>query len=132
MLFLISCNLNTVYTNDLSDKAEAEEIAEQLYNHLEKGNLQEAQNLFSDKFFNVTPPDSLNSMFLRIKNLGKYKNRTLKDWKTLRVAGSKPKAEYMLLYNVNYTSYSAQETLRMEKEGKKIMIVGYQVYSDGF
>lgn len=131
-ILLISCNLNTVHTNALSDKEDAENIAEKLYYNLNKDDLQEAHNLFSDKFFEVTPSDSLNSMFERIRTLGEYKNRTLTDWKTYRVTGSKSKTEYMLNYVVEYALYPAQEIIRMEKEEDEIFIISYEVYSDGF
>lgn len=129
---LCSCNLNTVHSNEKSDLQNAEKIVENLYDYLEEDLFLETHKLFSDKFFNVTPPDSLNSMFLRIKSLGEYENKSLQDWRTLRVSGATPKAEYMLHYKVEYSLYSAQEIIRMEKEEDKIMIVSYEVYSEGF
>src|SRR5690606_10184241 len=78
---------------------------------LEKISSTEAHNLFSDKFFEVTPADSLNRIFEKIKILGEYKHRALADWSTFRVTGTNPKTEYMLHYVVEYTSHPAQEII---------------------
>ncbi|WP_133119467.1 hypothetical protein [Avrilella dinanensis] len=130
-ILLMGC-INTVKTDVLSDKEDAEKIAEQLYSNLEKNEYQDAHKLFSSKFFDVTPPDSLNNIFQQIRTLGDYKHRTLADWSTFSVTGSRSKTEYMLNYVVEYTLYPAQEIIRMEKEEDEIFIISYEVYSDGF
>jgi len=132
MLFLVGCNVNTVHPNEISDKEDAEKIAEQLFSSLEQNNFLEAQDLFSDRFFEVTPRDSLNSIFERVKTLGKFKHRTLADWNTFRITGSNPKAEYTLNYVTEYSLFPAQEIIKMEREDSLIKIISYHVYSDGF
>ncbi|UUV22723.1 hypothetical protein [Paenimyroides aestuarii] len=132
VLILTGCNFNKTYSNRISDKQDAEVIAERLYVLMEKSQFEEAEQLFSEKFLNVTPSDSLQKMFLKIKSLGEFQSKELQDWKTFVLEGSKPKSQYALYYKVDYSHHEAKETIRMEKKGDKIMIVGYEVYSDGF
>ena len=131
-LIFLSCNFNSTYRNRTLDKNEAEIITNKLYEFLERDEFSNATSLFSSKFLEVTPLDSLNKMFLDVKSLGKYEGRALSNFETFVVEGSNPKSEYIFIYDVNYEKFSSQETIRLEKEGDSIKIVTYQIHSDGF
>ncbi len=84
-------------------------------------------------FFNVTNRDGLETIFKKTaETLGNYKYKKLIDWKTNRVEGSNAGADYLLIYEVTYDKYKAQETIRLIKEGSSIRIIGYNINSDGF
>lgn len=127
-----SCNFTSTYHNRPSDKSEAEIVSNQLYDYLAKDQYSDAQFLFSEKFFEITSKDSLRKMFLDIKKLGKYHERSLVNWETLVMQDSSSKSEYVLFYDVVYEYFPAQEMIRLEKENDSIKIVAYQVKSDGF
>lgn len=130
---VISCNLNATYHGQNEDKKDAEDIANALYGHIIDSNYVEAHKLFSKKFFEATPKDSLNKIFLMTrKHLGSFKNNKLIDWKTQHVVGTDPKTEYVVAYEVEYSNHIAMETISMLKEKDSVKIIGYHVNSNGF
>ena len=105
-LSFLSCNFNSTYRNRTLDKNEAEIITNKLYEFLEKDEFSNATSLFSSKFLEVTPLDSLNKMFFDVKSLGKYEGRAFSNFETFVVEGSNPKSEYSLSLNTRISELS--------------------------
>lgn len=129
------CQLTTSSSNLENDKANAEMVADKLYEHIAKGNYAAADTLFAKEFFSVTPKDSLHLIFSRTKEmLGDYKMRNLKDWSTQNVSGAANRTDYLLTYDIEYTRYKAVETLGMAKttDTGSPKILRYNVASEGF
>ena len=133
-IILIGCSFNNTYVNDESDKVEAEQVVNQLYDCIEDKRYDDAELLFSQDFFKVTNKEALHDMFLKTKNkLGDYKYKKLIHWQTKRVTGDKPFAEYFLFYEVHYDKFVGKEGVQLlKKDGEDIKIFSYKINSEGF
>jgi hypothetical protein len=131
---IIGCNFNAnvSYENEEKEKEDAQSVIALFYMYSNKNDMVNIVNLFSDSFFKITNKQELRD-FLSYKQmkLGEFKDYSLKDWKTNRVKGTNPKTEYLLIYDVKYSSYNAIETISLIKEDGKIKIFGYDVDSLG-
>ena len=102
-LAMASCNFNTTRNNLKSDRDRAIAISDKLFDCLEHNNYDCADKLFSKKFFEATPKDSLHKVYSISKEvLGEFKVRTLEEWETSVVSGTNPAAEFLLIYNDFY------------------------------
>lgn len=129
--FLISCNFNTTYQNREDDKKDAEKITQKFYKLLKKGNTKDILPLFSEDFFKVTNKDKFIELFEKTNNTyGNILNDSLSHWETLVVKGSKPKSEYLLVYNVKRDKIDSQEYITLHKEKDGIKIFEYRVNID--
>lgn len=132
MLFGCNFNANVSYENEEKEKDEAQSVIALFYMYSNKNDMVNTVNLFSDSFFKITNKQELRD-FLNYKKikLGDFKDYSLKDWKTNRVKGTNPKTEYLLIYDVKYSTYNAIETISLIKEGGQVKIFGYNVDSIG-
>lgn len=132
LIFLLSCNLNTTYSNRESDKREAEQITNKLYHYLEMQELEKAESLFSEQFFEVTDRETLNKIFAKtLEECGNLTNFTLEEWTTFIVKGTDSKSEYVLIYKVTREKKNTTERIGMIKEkDETIKIVSYHVNFD--
>lgn len=128
---MTACHFTSSSTNLESDRDEADLVIEELYDYLEKEEYDNAEKLFSEKFFEVTDRDKLRRIFETTrKKGGKVISNEIVDWKTFVVKGTKPKAEYRLIYKVKRDSATTNEDFGLVKEGDKIKIIGYYVTFD--
>ena len=126
-----SCNINTTSTNHESDKREAEKITNKFYHYLEMKEFNEAEKLFSEKFFEVTDKEKLHKIFNHTLNdCGNLTNFSLQEWNTFVVKGTNPKSEYDFLYKVTRDKKETTERIGMLKENDSIKIVSYHVNFD--
>jgi hypothetical protein len=126
-----SCNLNTTSSNNESDKREAEEITNKLYYYLETKDFQNAQTLFSEKFFEVTDREKLQKIFNQShEEFGNLTNFSLLEWNTFVVKGTQAKSEYLLVYQVEREKKPTVEKIGMIKENDSIKIVSYHIQYD--
>lgn len=132
LIFLLSCNLNTTYSNRESDKREAEQITNKLYHYLEMQELEKAESLFSEQFFEVTDRETLNKIFAKtLEECGNLTNFTLEEWTTFIVKGTDSKSEYVLVYRITRDKKNTTERIGLIKEeDEAIKIVSYHVNFD--
>ena len=132
LIFLLSCNLNTTYSNRESDKREAEQITNKLYHYLEMQELEKAESLFSEQFFEVTDRETLNKIFAKtLEKCGNLTNFTLEEWTTFIVKGTDSKSEYVLVYRITRDKKNTTERIGLIKEeDEAIKIVSYHVNFD--
>ena len=132
LIFLLSCNLNTTYSNRESDKREAEQITNKLYHYLEMQELEKAESLFSEQFFEVTDRETLNKIFTKtLEECGNLTNFNLEEWTTFIVQGTDSKSEYVLVYKITRHKKNTTERIGLIKEeDETIKIVSYHVNFD--
>lgn len=131
----VSCTFNATYRRQLSDKQDAEKVANALYGHIIDSAYSEADHLFHENFFQVTPKDSLHNIYRKTKqNLGTFKSNKLIEWDTKQTVGTKEKTEYVLVYKVGYSKFEATETIVLLKDeiSDGIKIIRYHIDSPGF
>jgi len=129
------CTVNATSSGQMEDKQAAEDLANDLYSALSENNYPAAEKLFGEKFFAVTPKDSLRMMFTRTREtLGEFESNTLVNSETRDIMGTNSHTDYVVVYNIEYSKHKAVETITMLKEDgeEKPKIVGYNVQSDGF
>ncbi len=131
-LILTSCNFNTTYSNQESDKKEAEKITNKLYWEIQYGtNEDEIFKLFSDQFFAVTNKNELREIISKSNSkFGAIKEPTLAEWETLVVKGTNARSEYVFIYDVARENTKTKEKISMIKENGNIKVVGYHVNQD--
>jgi hypothetical protein len=137
LLFLVltACNfnVNASYENEENEKENAESKVALFYNNTEKNDITNVMNLFSDSFYKISDRNKFKTFLIeKKKTLGDFKSYVLEDWKTTRVEGTSPKTEYLLIYKVEYSKFSAVETFSLIKEKGEVKILGYHVDSKGF
>ena len=135
MIFLSSCNFsgNVSFSNEEEEKTNAESVAAEFFMAVSQSDFERTLPLFSESFFALTSEEQMLENLKETKvKLGNFETFKLSDWKTLRVKGSGSKSEYLLVYDVKYSNFDAQEIFSMVKEGEKVKIVGYRINSDGF
>ncbi|EJL73880.1 hypothetical protein [Chryseobacterium populi] len=129
---LISCSFNQTFSNRESDKNDAEKISKKFYWELRYGaNYDKIYSLFSNKFFEVTPKETLDKMNTISQNeIGPIIEYNLVKWETFVAKGTNPRSEYVLIYDVKREMGKTQETFSMRKENGIIKIVGYRINQD--
>lgn len=130
-----SCRFNATYRKQESDREDAEKVANALYGHIIDSSYKAADNLFHEKFFQVTPKDSLHKLYRKAKaSLGIFKNNNLIEWDAQQTVGTDDKTQYVLLYKVGYSKFEATERINLIKEegSDSIKIIGYHIDSPGF
>jgi len=135
IIFFASCNFsgNVSFSDEEQEKANAETVAAQYFMAVSRSDYASALPLFSDDFFKFTNKKETIALFEKTAiALGKFETYKLADWKTLRVKGTNAKTEYLLVYDVKYSNFDAQEIFSMVKEGEEIKIFSYRIISDGF
>ena len=132
-VILISCSFSATFQDELDERNKAEKVVDSMYRYVNLGDMEKSGLFFSTMFYSVTNESELYGIFSKTKEvLGVYQDKTLVSWKTRRVEGASPSSEYLLVYNVRYSKYNADETFRLKKEGGAIKIVSYNVNSKGF
>lgn len=127
-----SCNVNSSYINREEDKKDAEKVADQFYELLQKKDFQKVDPLLSTKFKAATSTEKLNDYLNGALNkLGEIKSEKLDHWESKVVKGTNPSANYVLYYVVERTKYQSKETVTLTAENNQIKIQGYNVDSDG-
>ena len=136
MMFLIlftSCNFsaNVKKDNDIKDKEDAESMANLFYLYTANKNYDSILNLMNKDFYKVTSKKELRMYLInKERDLGNFKEFSLKDWKTTKISGTNSKTEYFLTYNTIYSKANAYETISLIKENGKVKIYGYRVKPD--
>ncbi|WP_145859494.1 hypothetical protein [Pedobacter suwonensis] len=132
LFFASSCNVNSTYINREEDKKDAERVANQFYEFLQKKEFQKVIPLLSTKFKAATSTEKLNDYLNgALSKLGEIKSEKLDHWESKVVKGSNPSANYVLYYVVERTKYQSKETVILTAENNQIKIQGYSVNSDG-
>jgi len=131
---LTGCEYTTSYSNRESDKNDAKKICDQFFDALKKNDYKAIYPLFSDRFFSVSPKDSLNYILNISKTtLGNVITTGVTDWKTKVTRGTTMAGDYSLVYSVHREKYDSKEQFRLEQEiDGGIRIVYYHVSSEGF
>lgn len=134
LIIITSCRFNSESINQEEDRQEAEVITARLYENIKAKNYEATWELYSKDFFKVASKEQLTKIYIKThQKLGNLKEINLATWKTRRVEGSNPFAEYSFIYKNKYDKYDATETIRLIQEGNKsIRIVFYNIISDGF
>ena len=133
LLVFASCRFSTTFQDEPNERNQAEKVVDSMYHYVNLGDFEKSGLFFSKMFYSVTNESELYGIFSKTKEvLGVYQDKTLISWKTRRVEGAGPSSEYLLVYNVRYSKYNADETFRLKKEGGAIKIVSYNVNSTGF
>ena len=132
-IVVVSCSFSATYQDEVHERDKAEKVVDSMYRYVNLEDMEKAGLFFSKVFYSVTNESELYDIFSKTKQaLGIYQDKNLVSWKTRRVEGPHPTAEYLLIYNVRYSKYNAVETFRLKKEGGAIKIVSYNVNSKGF
>lgn len=134
-VLLSSCNFNgnVSFDNEEEEKENAQSVAALFYLYIAQNNHEKATGLFSDSFFKVDSKEKLLKTLSRTNELlGEFKDYKLEDWKTRRTKGSDAKTEYLLVYEVKYSKFTALEKISLIKDGELIKIIGYNISSEGF
>lgn len=132
---LTSCNFSVNVKNDnkLEDKQDAESVVGQLYLYTARKEYDSILKLMSKDFYKVASKEKfLEFLKAKERKLGKYKDFTLKNWKTTSKKGADSKTEYILIYKVVYSNHESEEKISMVKENNEVKILGYNVNSEGF
>lgn len=133
LLFIASsCNVNSSYINREEDKKDAEKVADQFYDLLQKKEFQKIDTMLSTQFKAATSTEKLNDYLNGALNkLGEIKSEKLDHWESKVIKGTNPSANYVLYYVVERTKYQSKETVTLTAENDQIKIQGYNVNSDG-
>ena len=134
ILTFASCHFNSQYIDRVADKEDAEKITTRLYDLLKTNNYNETTDLFSKKFYEVTSKEKLFEIFTTTQDkLGDLKDTKIESWKTNRIEGSYPSANYLLVYKNKHEKSDSKESITLTKEPDgEIRIIGYNISSDGF
>lgn len=135
IVLFASCNFsgNVSFSDEEQEKENAEAVAAQYFMAISRSDYVRALPLFSDDFFKFTNKKETIALFEKTAiALGKFETYKLADWETLRVKGTNARTEYLLVYDVKYSNFDAQEIFSMVKEGENVKIFGYRINSDGF
>lgn len=128
---LVSCNLNSIYTNREEDKNEAEKVTNQFYDLIKQSDYTKTYELFSSQFFSVTDTEKLNTLYKAAnEKLGPIESMTLDRWETNIVTGTKERGNYALQYIVKHKNSDSKETITLTKENGQIKITGYNITTD--
>ena len=131
LLLISSCTFNTIRENREEDKKEAEKVTQQFFTLVKENNKKELYKLFSDKFFQVTNKNQLNSIIDWGQKEGdSIIGYSIVSWKTTIVKGTNPKSDYLLIYNVKRKKISTEEIFSLQKENDTIKILGYRLNLD--
>ena len=133
-ILLISCHLSNKHINRESDKQDAEKITAELFEFLKQSDFDNASDLFSDRFFEVTTKAELLVIFEGTsKKLGTLNKTELTDWNTTISEGAIDAGIYNLLYNADFEIDKAAINISLEKsENGNIKIIGYTIKSNAF
>ena len=129
-----SCQFKSSMLNQDEDKADAIQVIDDLYRLVDAKQYTEAQKLFGEEFFTVTPKEKLTDIFENSREkLGYFKSNVLSDWATEEISGSVNKTDYRLVFDTGYEKNNARETFTLlKKENGPIKIIGYRVESPAF
>lgn len=128
MFIICSCNFNTVYKDEQSEKEKAEKVLAQFYQSIQSSEYDKTTNFLSNEFYKYTTREEYLSFLEKInKDYGNYLSRDLIDWRTIRVEGANPKSEYYLSYIVKYEKGITKESFKLEKESDTIYIFRYDL-----
>lgn len=130
-ILLMNCNVR--HDNNIIDKVEGEEIANQFYYHLQMEEFDKAEKLFGEKAFEENSREDLKNYFkATIAQFDNLKNFQLDHWETSVVDGSNAKGQYIFFYYVTRFPKHTFEKLYMEKENDSIKIIGYEVTLENY
>ena len=128
IISLAGCNLNTKIHNDEFDKMEAEKITSAFYGGAVTNDYSKIDTLFSPIQYTKQKRDSLGIFIKDIHDqFGTIVTWNLVDWQTIDVKGTDSKTEYVLIYNVEFSSKSVIETFIMRKEDGKVRIFDLRI-----
>jgi hypothetical protein len=131
IFILFGCNF--FYKNREEDKNDAEKVTIEFYNFLQHDKYELTYKFFSPELLEVTDSTKLKLTFESLKSkLGAIKSYKLTDWETLRIEGTNPKSEYVLVYEIERELYNSKERISLVKVDGEIKIIGFNVDSDGF
>jgi len=127
-------NFYTQRKNDLSDKREAEKVMGLFYGNLILEQKEENIKFYSEKYLEVSDQNEINRQTEVIENkLGKVIGKELKSWETSVVTGMNPKAEYLLVFDVEREKHNSVETYYLMKDpDDSIRIYSNSIDSKGF
>src|SRR5580698_9640138 len=95
ILIISGCVFTNTYTNRQQDKKDGEKITDNFFKYLKNKDYKSIYPLFSDKFYEASPKDSLDRIFEISQNqLGDVISTDLNDWTTKVVTGTENSAEY--------------------------------------
>jgi hypothetical protein len=131
---ITSCTFTTSYSDRESDKNDAKKVCDKFFDALKRNDYKAVYPLFSDRFFRVTPKDTLNGILNMSKTeLGNVITTGITDWETKVTRGTTMAGDYSLVYSVHREKYDSKEQFRLEQEiDGGIRIVYYHIASDGF
>jgi hypothetical protein len=133
VIFITGCSFNASNLNEEFVKDEAEKVTGLFYENLEQNDYDAVGELFSEKFYKITPRDSFGVFLKKLKNdLGNYKSKTLTQWSSRRVTGTNPVTECVLVYSVKHDKFDAVEKITVIEENNRMKIFGYHVNSPAF
>jgi hypothetical protein len=133
-LSISGCVYTRTFKNRDDDLDDAKKVTDQFFNALKKDDFKSIYPLFSQRFFQVTPKDSLNYIFVMSKNkLGTVETTGITNWGTQVTEGTTQSGDYMINFTVHRTKFDSKEQIRLvEEEDGKIRIAYYHITSDGF
>jgi len=131
VLVLSSCNFsaNVNFKDEKVEKDNAESTAALFYSAIGGKKIENTLGLFSDSIYKNQAEREKLKLFLvhKEKKLGDFKDYSLKEWKTARAIGTDSKTQYLLVYDVKYTSAETTETMILVNEKGKVKIWRYNV-----
>lgn len=126
---VLSCTVNTVYSNRDTDKRDAEKVINQFYESLKGNQYQKAYGFFSEEFYKVTDTPRLDYIFsTTLDQFGKVEDFTIEYLETQAFVGTKPGTTYVIVCNVRRGKFPTQEKIKLKKEkGDVIRIISYYI-----
>ena len=128
LLLLTACSF-------VKEKDEAIKSVDDFYLKLENGEYEDTLNMYHEKWFTVTSKNETTTFLMKLDDkLGRIEQYSVTTWNTKTYVGTDGSGTYVtLLYSVNRTKYSSDETLTLfkPKGEEKYYLLSYKVNSKG-
>lgn len=118
----------------LENKEKAAKVVDDFYSKLKMQDYEGTLDMYHEKWFTVTPREKTAEFLEKVDGkLGKVEDYVLVDWNSQSYVGEGSGNYITLVYEVNRTKYSSQETFTIfNPEGTgKFLILGYNINSMG-
>ena len=113
----------------------ADKFASEYFTCIKEQRFDDALAMYSPEFFEATGPQEWSATLRRLtEKLGELRSHELTTWRTHSVASTGGSGTYYaLVYQVNYSEYSAQETLTLfqPRDSEVLSIRRHSIASEG-
>lgn len=120
LVLITGCTVTTTKIDDPRDRAESEMIVNELYDYLNKSEINKTYKLFSEEFYKEADTNYLHQTFKKRElSYGNLKQKELNKFKSKVVRGSKNSGIVELIYDLQYEKAMVKESfyLNLQKDG---------------